>query len=105
MVEFVSWSSSPRTDRSISSLQAFSHTAAYDTSISNYFRRQYVSADAIGAAPADQKAELTERAQQLTLRYGANPHQKPAQAYVTEGKLPFSGTFVSPSSLYSGLTC
>ena len=71
--------------------QAFSHTAAYDTSISNYFRRQYVSADAIASAPADQKAALTEHAQQLTLRYGANPHQKPAQAYVTEGKLPFTG--------------
>jgi AICAR transformylase/IMP cyclohydrolase PurH len=71
--------------------QAFSHTAAYDTSISNYFRRQYVSADAIANAPADQKAALTEHAQQLTLRYGANPHQKPAQAYVTEGKLPFTG--------------
>ncbi|GAA6058509.1 hypothetical protein JCM10212_006948 [Sporobolomyces blumeae] len=77
-------------------VKAFSHTAAYDTSISNYFRRQYVSADAIAAAPADQKAALTERAQQLTLRYGANPHQKPAQAYVTEGKLPFSVLSGSP---------
>ncbi|GAA5972618.1 hypothetical protein JCM11641_002938 [Rhodosporidiobolus odoratus] len=77
-------------------VKAFSHTAAYDTSISNYFRRQYVSADAISAAPADQKAPLTERAQQLTLRYGANPHQKPAQAYVTEGKLPFSVLSGSP---------
>ncbi|GAA5957428.1 hypothetical protein JCM3765_001134 [Sporobolomyces pararoseus] len=77
-------------------VKAFSHTAAYDTSISNYFRRQYVSADAIAAAPADQKAELTERAQQLSLRYGANPHQKPAQAYVTEGKLPFSVLSGSP---------
>lgn len=28
----------------------------------------------------------------MTLRYGANPHQKPAQAYVTEGTLPFSGS-------------
>ncbi|GAA5922757.1 uncharacterized protein JCM15063_003416 [Sporobolomyces koalae] len=77
-------------------VKAFSHTAAYDTSISNYFRRQYVSADAIAAAPADNKADLTERAQQLTLRYGANPHQKPAQAYVTEGKLPFSVLSGSP---------
>ncbi|GAA6036010.1 hypothetical protein JCM8097_005213 [Rhodosporidiobolus ruineniae] len=77
-------------------VKAFSHTAAYDTSISNYFRRQYVSADAIAAAPAEKKAALTETAQQLTLRYGANPHQKPAQAYVTEGKLPFSVLSGSP---------
>jgi phosphoribosylaminoimidazolecarboxamide formyltransferase/IMP cyclohydrolase len=82
--------------------QAFSHTAAYDSSIGNYFRRQYVSADA-GAS---------ETAQQLTLRYGANPHQKPAQAYVTEGKLPFTGASFplgvtipyssSPSTVLSG---
>ncbi|GAA5922331.1 hypothetical protein JCM1841_003072 [Sporobolomyces salmonicolor] len=77
-------------------VKAFSHTAAYDTSISNYFRRQYVSADVIANAPADQKDSLTERAQQLTLRYGANPHQKPAQAYVTEGKLPFTVLSGSP---------
>ncbi|GAA5856288.1 hypothetical protein JCM8547_000855 [Rhodosporidiobolus lusitaniae] len=77
-------------------VKAFSHTAAYDTSISNYFRQQYVSADGIAAAPAEAKADLTERAQQLTLRYGANPHQKPAQAYVTEGKLPFSVLSGSP---------
>lgn len=76
--------------------QAFSQTAAYDTSIGNYFRRQYVSADAIGAAPAEHKAALTEHAQQLSLRYGANPHQKPAQAYVTEGRLPFSVLSGSP---------
>lgn len=71
--------------------QAFSHTAAYDNSISNYFRRQYLSADQIASAAAEDKAALTEQAQQITLRYGANPHQKPAQAYVTEGSLPFHG--------------
>lgn len=81
----------------LSSAQAFSHTAAYDSAIANYFRKQYASADAIASAPADQKALLTERAQQLTLRYGANPHQKPAQAYVTEGTLPFSGRFFALS--------
>ena len=79
----------PHTDKVY--LQAFSHTAAYDSAISNYFRRQYSSADAIASAPAEDKASLVERAQQLTLRYGANPHQKPAQAYVTEGNLPFHG--------------
>jgi phosphoribosylaminoimidazolecarboxamide formyltransferase/IMP cyclohydrolase len=28
--------------------------------------------------------------QQLPLRYGANPHQKPAQAFVTEGAMPIT---------------
>ncbi|KAM0755657.1 AICARFT/IMPCHase bienzyme [Meredithblackwellia eburnea MCA 4105] len=77
-------------------VKAFSHTAAYDSAISNYFRRQYSSADSIASAPAADKALLVERAQQLTLRYGANPHQKPAQAYVTEGNLPFSVLSGSP---------
>ncbi|ORY74998.1 cytidine deaminase-like protein [Leucosporidium creatinivorum] len=77
-------------------VKAFSQTAAYDSSISNYFRRQYSSADAIASAPAEEKADLVARAQQLTLRYGANPHQKPAQAYVTEGGLPFSVLSGSP---------
>lgn len=76
--------------------QAFSHTAAYDSAISNYFRGKYASADAIAAAPAEQKAVLVERAQQMTLRYGANPHQKPAQAFVTEGTLPFHVLSGSP---------
>ncbi|KAM0793365.1 5-aminoimidazole-4-carboxamide ribonucleotide (AICAR) transformylase/IMP cyclohydrolase [Microbotryomycetes sp. NB124-2] len=77
-------------------VKAFSHTAAYDTSISNYFRKQYVSADKLADATPEEKAHLTEIAQQITLRYGANPHQKPAQAYVTEGKLPFSVLSGSP---------
>ncbi|KAJ1984320.1 bifunctional phosphoribosylaminoimidazolecarboxamide formyltransferase/IMP cyclohydrolase [Dimargaris verticillata] len=52
-------------------LKAFSHTADYDEAISDYFRQQY------GAG-----------VNQLTLRYGANPHQKPAQVFVPEGQLP-----------------
>ncbi|KAJ1982972.1 bifunctional phosphoribosylaminoimidazolecarboxamide formyltransferase/IMP cyclohydrolase [Dimargaris xerosporica] len=52
-------------------LKAFSHTADYDEAISDYFRKQY------GAG-----------VNQLTLRYGANPHQKPAQVFVPEGQLP-----------------
>jgi phosphoribosylaminoimidazolecarboxamide formyltransferase/IMP cyclohydrolase len=79
-------------------LKAFTHTATYDTAISNYFRKQYASADAIASAPAEAKADLRERAQQITLRYGANPHQAPAQAYVADGKsrLPFSVLSGSP---------
>jgi phosphoribosylaminoimidazolecarboxamide formyltransferase/IMP cyclohydrolase len=43
---------------------------------------------------------LREKAQQITLRYGANPHQAPAQAYVTEGKLPFSGPSLTNRRLW-----
>jgi phosphoribosylaminoimidazolecarboxamide formyltransferase/IMP cyclohydrolase len=61
-------------------LKAFSHTSDYDTAISDYFRKQYAG----------------EGVQQLSLRYGANPHQKPASAYVTEGKLPFKALCGQP---------
>lgn len=53
-------------------LKAFEHTADYDVAISDFFRKQY-----------------SENILQLPLRYGANPHQKPAQAYVLQGDLPF----------------
>jgi len=55
-------------------LKAFEHTADYDAAISEFFRKQYAS----------------NGVQQVALRYGANPHQKPAAAYVKEGKLPFT---------------
>lgn len=61
-------------------LKAFSQTADYDTAISDYFRKEYAG----------------EGVSQLTLRYGANPHQKPATAFVTEGKLPFKTLSGSP---------
>ena len=61
-------------------LKAFSHTADYDSAIADFFRKQY-------AGNGDQ---------QLTLRYGTNPHQKPASAYVKEGKLPFTVLSGSP---------
>ncbi|KIY64009.1 AICARFT/IMPCHase bienzyme [Cylindrobasidium torrendii FP15055 ss-10] len=64
-------------------LKAFTMTAKYDAAISGYFREQYASGDA------------TE-VQRLALRYGCNPHQKPAQAYVTEGPLPFKALSGSP---------
>jgi len=58
--------------RQMYALKAFSHTADYDTAISDYFRQQYAR----------------DGLMQLSLRYGANPHQKPASAYVKEGILP-----------------
>lgn len=60
-------------------LKAFEHTALYDVAISDFFRKQY-----------------SENVSQLPLRYGANPHQKPAQAFVSEGALPFAVLGGSP---------
>ncbi|KAJ2589644.1 bifunctional phosphoribosylaminoimidazolecarboxamide formyltransferase/IMP cyclohydrolase [Coemansia sp. RSA 1722] len=65
--------------RQMLALKAFSHTADYDVAISDYFRQQYAQGSA-----------------QLPLRYGANPHQKPAQVYVAEGKLPITVLNGSP---------
>lgn len=60
-------------------LKAFEHTAEYDACIADFFRKQY-----------------SEDVSQLPLRYGANPHQKPAQAFVTQGELPFKVLSGSP---------
>ncbi len=60
--------------RKLYALKAFEHTADYDTAISDFFRKQYAA----------------ETMQYLPLRYGANPHQKPAAASMKEGKLPFT---------------
>jgi len=65
--------------RKILALKAFNMTAEYDDAISDYLRRQYSS----GAA-------------QLTLRYGVNPHQKPAQIYTTLPQLPIKVLNGSP---------
>jgi phosphoribosylaminoimidazolecarboxamide formyltransferase/IMP cyclohydrolase len=59
--------------RKLYALKAFEHTADYDATISDFFRKQYAS-DGI---------------QQVALRYGANPHQKPAAAYMKGAQLPF----------------
>ncbi|KAJ3057407.1 bifunctional phosphoribosylaminoimidazolecarboxamide formyltransferase/IMP cyclohydrolase [Rhizophlyctis rosea] len=66
--------------RQIYALKAFTQTAAYDEAISGYFRQQYAG----------------NGRQQLTLRYGANPHQKPSQVYVKNGDLPFKVLAGSP---------
>jgi len=59
--------------RNLYALKAFGHTADYDAAISDFFRKQYAS----------------DGKQYLPLRYGANPHQKPASASIPEGRLPF----------------
>ncbi|KAF8211127.1 bifunctional purine biosynthesis protein ade10 [Mycena galopus ATCC 62051] len=75
--------------RSKLALKAFEMTAQYDEAIGGYFREQYASAD----LPKDKLAGAVQR---IPLRYGANPHQKPAQAFVTQGELPFKVLCGSP---------
>ncbi|KAK7687760.1 Bifunctional purine biosynthesis protein ade10 [Cerrena zonata] len=75
--------------RSKLALKAFEMTAKYDDAISGYFRQQYASSEL-------PKEKLAGSVQRTALRYGANPHQKPAQAYVTEGELPFKALCGSP---------
>ncbi|XP_031839930.1 bifunctional purine biosynthesis protein ATIC [Nomia melanderi] len=65
--------------RQVLALKAFTHTAEYDNAISDYFRKQYSGG-----------------VSQLTLRYGMNPHQKPAQIYTTLDKLPLTVLNGSP---------
>ncbi|EMC91318.1 hypothetical protein BAUCODRAFT_80640 [Baudoinia panamericana UAMH 10762] len=59
--------------RQLYALKAFSHTADYDNAISDFFRKKYAG----------------DGLQQLSLRYGANPHQKPASAFMADRPLPF----------------
>ncbi|KAI8611404.1 cytidine deaminase-like protein [Chytriomyces sp. MP71] len=61
-------------------LKAFEMTSEYDTAISGYFRQQYAG----------------QGSHQLVLRYGANPHQKPAQVFNPRGELPFQVLAGSP---------
>ena len=58
---------------------AFSHTASYDEAIADFFRKKY-----------------SEGVSHLPLRYGMNPHQKPAQLFTTGPKLPVTVLNGSP---------
>lgn len=66
-------------------LKAFEMTAEYDAAISDYFRKEY--------AQLGGETKSSAGVQQMKLRYGANPHQAPAQAFVTEGELPIKGEY------------
>ncbi|WPH03593.1 Bifunctional purine biosynthesis protein [Acrodontium crateriforme] len=70
----------PEKSRQQYALKAFTHTADYDAAISDFFRKKYAG----------------DGVQQLSLRYGANPHQKPAAAYTTDCNLPFKVLSGSP---------
>ncbi|PSN50419.1 Bifunctional purine biosynthesis protein PURH [Blattella germanica] len=60
-------------------LKVFTHTSEYDLAITDYFRKQYSAGGS-----------------QLTLRYGMNPHQQPAQIFTTLSQLPFKVVNGSP---------
>lgn len=60
-------------------VKAFNHTAEYDAAISDYFRKNF-----------------SQNVSQLPLRYGMNPHQKPAQLYTTQPNLPLKVMNGSP---------
>ncbi|KAJ9468118.1 Bifunctional purine biosynthesis protein ADE17 [Diplonema papillatum] len=64
-------------------VKAFEHTAQYDAAISQWFRAQYLGAS--HATP-----------HQMPLRYGCNPHQKPAQFWSENRPLPISIASGSP---------
>lgn len=66
-------------NRRVYALKAFEHTADYDEAISAFFRKQYAD---------DQK--------HMTLRYGINPHQKPAAAFTKQADIPFKVLGGSP---------
>ncbi len=63
-------------------LKAFQHTAVYDDAISNFMRQQF-----------------THTASQMSLRYGINPQQAPAQIFTMEGKLPLKVLNGSPGTI------
>ncbi|MCB9009477.1 MAG: bifunctional phosphoribosylaminoimidazolecarboxamide formyltransferase/IMP cyclohydrolase [Ardenticatenaceae bacterium] len=63
-------------------LKAFQHTAVYDDAISNFLRQQFPHSHS-----------------QLTLRYGVNPHQTPAQIYTMQGELPLKVLNGSPGTI------
>ncbi|PWN53019.1 AICARFT/IMPCHase bienzyme [Violaceomyces palustris] len=93
--EYGSQGEKAQASRNLLALKAFSHTAKYDEAISDYFRKQYASVASSSAGVV----------QQFPLRYGANPHQKPAQAFVTEGEMPVKALAGSPGyiNLLDGL--
>ena len=61
--------------RKMYALKAFEHTADYDDAISSFFRKRFASD---GSQP-----------QQISLRYGTNPHQRDACAFMKNVPLPF----------------
>jgi len=66
--------------RKLYALKGFEHTAEYDSAISGFFRQKYAG----------------NGGQYLPLRYGANPHQAPASAFMDHDNLPLKVLCGSP---------
>lgn len=79
-------------------LKAFSHTSEYDLAITDYFRKQYsantsqITLRYIFTVVMFNLINLCEN----LVRYGMNPHQKPAQIFTTLPKLPLTVINGSP---------
>ncbi|WVR08400.1 phosphoribosylaminoimidazolecarboxamide formyltransferase/IMP cyclohydrolase [Kwoniella sp. DSM 27419] len=73
-------------------IKAFEDTKSYDEAISDYFRKVYSTP----GVEDGMKAGAGVGYQRLQLRYGANPHQKPAQAFVEKGEMPIKTLSGSP---------
>lgn len=67
--------------RKILALKAFEHTGSYDEAIGGYLRKQY-STDGGG------NSAHTHAHRRMELRYGMNPHQKPAEMYSKHQEMP-----------------
>lgn len=82
---------SERTNRGLA-LKAFEATKSYDEAIADYFRKMYASVD----TEESSRAGAGVGNQRMALRYGANPHQKPAQAFVETGEMPITSASPKP---------
>jgi phosphoribosylaminoimidazolecarboxamide formyltransferase/IMP cyclohydrolase len=79
-------------------LKAFESTKGYDEAISDYFRKQYASVE----TKEEERAGAGVGYQRVPLRYGANPHQKPAQAFVEQGEMPVKSEWNSNLGVAGG---
>lgn len=79
-------------------LKAFGHTSEYDLAITDYFRKQYsantsqITLRYIFTVLMFNLMNLCEK----LVRYGMNPHQKPAQIFTNLPKLPLTVINGSP---------
>ncbi len=82
MAEIKAYGDTTLETRQALALKAFQHTAVYDDAISHYLRARFPHSHS-----------------QLPLRYGVNPHQKPAQIYTMNGELPLKVLNGSPGTI------
>ena len=64
--------------------EAFEYTAGYDEAISSYLREEY----------GDKHRSHLETHRRIELRYGMNPHQKPAEVYSKRQEMPIESELI-----------